>query len=52
MAARNLSGGLDGWLKRRGIDHPLIRPVVRNQILLTLCIFFVGNTHINQLTDL
>ena len=43
MAASNLSGGLDGWLKRRGIGHPLILPVVRNQILLTLCIFFVGS---------
>lgn len=43
MSKIRLSGGLDRWLEERGITHPVILPVIRNQILLTLCIFFVGS---------
>lgn len=32
---RNLRDRLDGWLLRRGYDHPEVRELVRNQLVLT-----------------
>lgn len=43
MAKFSMSGGLDAWLERRGIKHPLIMPVIRNQILILLCAIFAGS---------
>ena len=44
MAARTLktmTHSLDAWLWRRGIGHPVIRPLVRNELLLT-ALFLLG----------
>ncbi|WP_027719519.1 hypothetical protein [uncultured Desulfovibrio sp.] len=35
QALRTMTHGLDTWLWRRGISHPVIRPLVRNELLLT-----------------
>lgn len=43
MPRFRLSGGLDDWIRRRGITHPLIVPVLRNQILLLLLALFVAS---------
>lgn len=34
-ALKTIMHGLDAWLWRRGIGHPVIRPLVRNEMLLT-----------------
>ncbi|MBE6441058.1 MAG: hypothetical protein E7022_01835 [Desulfovibrio desulfuricans] len=34
--------GLDAWLWRRGIDHPVIRAVLRNEILLAAAFLLAG----------
>lgn len=34
-ALKTMIHSLDAWLWRRGIDHPVIRPLVRNEMLLT-----------------
>lgn len=44
MAAQTLktmTHSLDAWLWRRGIGHPVIRPLVRNELLLT-ALFLLG----------
>ena len=33
---------LDAWLWRRGIDHPAIRVLLRNEILLAACSLLIG----------
>lgn len=33
---------LDGWLWRRGLEHPVIRNVVRNEILLAAVFLIAG----------
>lgn len=40
-ALKTMIHSLDAWLWRRGIDHPVIRPLVRNEMLLT-GIFLLG----------
>ena len=42
MARIALTGGLDDFIRRRGITHPLIVPVLRNQILILLFVFFAS----------
>ena len=32
---KTMTHSLDAWLWRRGIGHPVIRPLVRNELLLT-----------------
>jgi hypothetical protein len=44
---RNLRDGLDRWLYRRGYEHPEVRELVRNQLVLTAlvcaaCLPFAG----------
>ena len=48
MKKISMTGGLDDWLEKRGIRHPLILPVVRNQILLLLCAFFVATASASE----
>jgi len=42
METRGIIGSLDNWLTGHGVDHPYIRPVIRNQILLTLIVLAIG----------
>lgn len=42
MAKIALTGGLDDFLRRRGITHPVIVPILRNQILILLALFFIA----------
>ncbi len=41
QALRTMTHSLDAWLWRRGISHPVIRPLVRNELLLT-ALFLLG----------
>ena len=43
MAKIALTGGLDDFLRRRGITHPLIVPILRNQLLILLVLFFISS---------
>ena len=43
MARFSLQGGLDGWIRGRGITHPLIVPILRNQLLILLVLFFAAS---------
>lgn len=43
MARFSLQGGLDEWIRRRGITHPLIVPILRNQLLILLVLFFAAS---------
>ena len=38
---KTMTHSLDAWLWRRGIGHPVIRPLVRNELLLT-ALFLLG----------
>lgn len=42
MAKITMTGGLDDFLRKRGITHPLIVPILRNQILILLALFFAA----------
>ena len=42
MAKITMTGGLDDFLRKRGITHPLIVPILRNQILILLFLFFAA----------
>lgn len=42
MAKIALTGGLDDFLRRHGITHPVIVPILRNQILILLALFFIA----------
>ena len=42
MGTSRIIGSLDNWLTSHGVDHPYIRPVIRNQVLLTLIVFVIG----------
>ena len=39
---KNMIHSLDAWLWRRGIDHPAVRVMVRNEILLTVLVLLLG----------
>lgn len=39
---KNMIHSLDAWLWRRGIDHPAVRAMVRNEILLTALVLLLG----------
>ena len=43
LAKIALTGGLDDFLRRRGITHPLIVPILRNQLLILLVLFFISS---------
>lgn len=44
MAKFRMSGGLDDFLRARGITHPMVVPVLRNQILILLVGLFVATS--------
>ncbi|MDD4701661.1 MAG: hypothetical protein PHI96_05515 [Desulfovibrio sp.] len=39
---KNMIHSLDAWLWRRGIDHPAVRVMVRNEFLLTALVLLLG----------
>ena len=39
---KNMIHSLDAWLWRRGIDHPAVRVMVRNELLLTAFVLLLG----------
>ena len=39
---RTMMHSLDAWLWRRGVRHPVIRPLVRNEVLLTALSLLCG----------
>lgn len=41
-AVKSMIHSLDSWLWRRGIDHPAIRTLLRNEILLTAAFLLGG----------
>ncbi len=43
MAKIGLQGGLDDFIRRRGVTHPLIVAVLRNHLLLLLVLLLVGS---------
>ena len=39
---KSMTHSLDAWLWRRGVSHPVIRPLVRNELLLTALFLLSG----------
>lgn len=48
MAKIAFTGGLDDLIRRRGISHPVIVPVLRNQILILLFVFFASTAFASE----
>lgn len=42
QALRSMTRSLDAWLWRRGVGHPVIGPLVRNELLLTALFLLCG----------